>query len=163
MNDRIIIIGGPRAGKSTLAAQQAKKLKWPHYCTDPRSLVKDPLDNVTYLPEGLEWSEASQYVCDHWFSKPGPWIIEGVGTVRALRKWRAQYNEPCDIIVCMFDTHPKAQRIDGQERMAKAVQTIWQEIVPRWMHLVKLQHWNNINITLYNTRHNTQFKFNIYN
>lgn len=123
---RIAIIGGPRSGKSTLAAQLSRKHGYSHFCADPKSLVKEPLPNVTYLPEGLKWGQDSEFVCAEWFKNTNC-IIEGVGVVRALRKWGEFYQgNPVDQIVVMPDA--VVERNFGQEQMAKAVSTIWKEI-----------------------------------
>jgi hypothetical protein len=128
---RVVIIGGPRSGKSTMASKYSN-----HYCTDPKSLVKDILPSAQYLPEGLKWGDDSQFICDNWFTMRGSWIIEGVGAVRALRKWDKQYH-PCDVIVVLKDKHPLATRSDGQEAMSKAVMNIWYSIEMRYRNITK--------------------------
>ena len=126
---RIVVVGGPRRGKSTYV----RSLDLPRYCTDPRSLCKEPEDGVTYLPEEFaakeRWSDASQYIADTWFAMPGPWVIEGVATARALRKWLAAHDHPpCDRVVYFAAAHPLAKVTQGQERMALGVETVWRQI-----------------------------------
>jgi hypothetical protein len=101
----------------------------PTYCTDPKSLVKHTEEGVTYLPEDLDWSECSQYVVDHWMNQPsGDICIEGIATVRALRKWLIQYGTlPSDFIVVYKDTQ-YGDLLDGQKRMGTGVETIWNDI-----------------------------------
>ena len=83
---RIIICGGPRTGKTQLAKHLSLKFDIPKYlCTDPQALGGDALDH-TELPERERWSAISADV-SQWFDEPGPWIIEGVAAIRALRKW----------------------------------------------------------------------------
>ena len=120
---RVIVIGAPRAGKSTYASQSGL----PHYCTDPKSLVKEPLQTASYLPEGLDWSQDSDFIVSRWFRNPGDWVIEGVGAVRALRKWARMYPNvmPCDKIVFIQGHHPSVIVSDGQRSMGKAIETIW--------------------------------------
>ncbi len=103
-------------------------------CTDPLSLVKDPEDGVEYLPESQgEWSDASQYIADVWFNRRGPWVIEGVATARALRKWFDDGNRepPCDQVLLFVAAHPGATVTAGQETMAKGVMTVWADVAPK--------------------------------
>lgn len=135
---RVVIIGGPRRGKSTMA-RKLRAEGIPTFCTDPLTLVKDPEEGVTYLPEGLGWSEASKFVADNWLTQPGPWCVEGIATVRALRKF---INERGDVdgsevlagveVIVLTDGHPDADINDRQEATAKAVWTIWSEIADRF-------------------------------
>jgi len=116
---RIVIIGGPRTGKTTLA-RAVVVAGVPHRHT--------PIRHTDDLIGVLDWSAASQKIADQWLVAPGPWIIEGVAAVRGLRKWLRAHpmGAPCDtIIIC---SHPKVARTDGQERMAKGHDKIWAEI-----------------------------------
>ena len=119
---KIIIIGGPRTGKSTLA----KSFGLPVYCGDPKSKVKDVEEGINYLPEIQDWSTQSLYICREWFTK-SEGIFEGVGMVRALRKW-AVLNDamPCDKIIYL--TEAKVEQSKGQVSMTKGVRTVWDEI-----------------------------------
>ncbi len=112
--ERVVIVGGPSTGKSTLA----------HRLTAPeRVRCTDELVGV------LEWSEASAEVA-RWFDEPGPYVIEGVATARALRKWlRAHPTERLEVTVVLLNK-PFAQRAKGQDAMAKGVATVWNEIAP---------------------------------
>ena len=99
---RVIVLGAPRTGKSKLAARVVAG-KWPFLCTDPVNLVTRPEDGVEYVPEEhAGWSQASQYVADVFLTRPGPWLLEGVGAARALRKWRKAHegeDPPCELVV----------------------------------------------------------------
>lgn len=129
-NQRIILVSGPRAGKSTYA-RQLREQGIPTRCTDPPELVKDLEADVEYLPSGLDWSAASQYVCDQWMTKPGPWCIEGVAAARALRKWPHEHM-PADRIIVFTEHHPEAEVKRGQTAMLKAVLSVWSEIAHRF-------------------------------
>jgi adenylate kinase family enzyme len=108
---RRVIIGGPRTGKTTLA----------------RRLSERPLHTDDHMRMG--WSESSQYVADR-LNDPTVECVEGVTAVRALRKWLKANPEgkPCDEVIHL--TEPKEGRTEGQDRMAKATDTIFREIRP---------------------------------
>lgn len=129
---RIVIVGGPKRGKSTMA-RAFRDEHIPTFCTDPRSLEQEPEDGITYLPEGLDWSGGSQFVADHWLGQPGPWCIEGIASVRALRKFIAGAEDPAAAlqgieIILLPVAHPDAEITPKQESTAKAVMTIWRGI-----------------------------------
>lgn len=150
-NQRIIIVGGPRRGKSTLARElrhvagnpQGYAKPCPVRCGDPLSKVKEPLTDVEYLPEGIPISGdggAAQWVADNWFTLPGPWVCEGWVMARALRRWVAGANladygrdgrlrcpMPADRIIVL--DHPAfTEELKGQANMHRAVMTVWSQI-----------------------------------
>lgn len=110
---RVVVAGGPRAGKSTLA----EALKG-----DRALLASDHL-------RGLGWSEASE-AASFWFDRPGSFLAEGVAMPRALRKWLARTPDlqPADLI--LFINDPVVARSRGQHVMALGVETVWREIEP---------------------------------
>lgn len=112
---RVLVAGGPRVGKSTLAFRLATSSAVPVFGSD--SLIG-----------AYSWSDASAEVAK-WYSLPGPWIIEGVAVPRAIRKWLASHptGSPADLIY--YSDAPKVLRTQGQERMGKGVSTVWAEIV----------------------------------
>jgi hypothetical protein len=111
----VVLAGGPRAGKTTLAEALG---------TDPDRTVR----GSDALAE-LEWSESS-LVASKWFDEPGPWLFEGVVMPRALRKWLARNPDgrPADLIVWIND--PVVERNRGQHVMALGCNTVWREIRP---------------------------------
>ncbi len=117
---RIAIAGVPKAGKSTRAAVIGMNAMLEPRSTD--ELVK------------MEWSAASAEVAD-WMqdSNDGPWIIEGCTVGRAIRKWftAGQWPmpaRPCDVLIWM--PTPLEILSTGQQRMATACHTIYDEILP---------------------------------
>jgi hypothetical protein len=112
---RIVIAGGPRSGKSTLAQNISR---------GGRIKVRGTDELLA-----LDWSESS-LVASSWFEYPGPWICEGVAMPRALRKWLARNpsDAPADLIVWMNEA--VSPRVPGQEGMAKGCATVWREILP---------------------------------
>ena len=71
--EQLVFVGGPRSGKSTLTATAAERFKRKARHADA-------------LIARYDWSEHSEEV-SKWLAEPGPWIVEGVSTARALRKW----------------------------------------------------------------------------
>jgi hypothetical protein len=130
--ERIIIVGGPRCGKSTLAREyRARGI--PTFCGDPASKVKDHEDDVTYLPEGLDFagdSGGAAYISDHWFNAEGPWLCEGHVMARALRRWVEKGRAvPRDWkIIVLASVHPEANATPRQVSMGAGVMTVWEEI-----------------------------------
>jgi hypothetical protein len=113
---RIVIAGGPKTGKTTLAGRLAVELG----CT--------PRHTDSLIPTHA-WSDASLAVAS-WFDAPGPWIAEGVAAPRALRKWLAANTggRPADRVVRLGQPHVPWST--GQGAMAKGCARIWGEILP---------------------------------
>lgn len=109
MSKRVVIVGGPRTGKTTLA----KRMSGNAQHTD--NTMKDG------------WSEGSERVAG-WMGRPGPSVIEGVATARALRKWLAAnpIGKPCDEVICLRT--PRVTQSKGQAAMAKGVHTVFDGI-----------------------------------
>lgn len=135
---RIIVIGKPRRGKSTFCRKLSENIGFRIYCADPVTLVKDPEDGVTYLDETYAdpkmWSAASEFIRDSWFPMTGPWIMESVSLVRALRKFHDMYPKeppPCDRLVA-FMGKPLVKLNKGQETMSKGIDTIYADIA-EWL------------------------------
>ncbi len=109
---RLVIAGIPKAGKTT------------HAATFSCSVMHT--DDLI----GMGWSEASEEVARKWLTQPGPWVIEGVASVRALRKaLDASAAKPCDAVLYLSAAHVELNA--GQAAMAKGVDKVWREIVPR--------------------------------
>ena len=142
---KTIIIGGPRSGKSTMAISYGV----PVFCADPKSLVKDVLPGVTYLPDSVDWENQSHYICQNWFPMQGDWVIEGVGCIRALRKWINYYDTtpPCYNIVFIRDKHPMASDLlPGQLSMRKSIDSIWNEIGHNFESITQHKYWGSFEL-----------------
>lgn len=113
--DRLVIAGGPQAGKTTLADSIFRDWLTIHRSDDLK---------------GYMWSEAS-LVASTWLDEPGPWICEGVAMPRALRKWLARNpgdSKPADKILWLGE--PVAPRSRGQHAMALGCDTVFRKILP---------------------------------
>ena len=110
---KILIIGGPRCGKTTYAHKLSKDLGI-------------PIQHFDDFMRDFEWSELSDKISE-WLDEPGPWIKEGVQGVRGLRKWLRQNKNAVG-----FDVHllnePKVHHTKGQAAMHKAHNTILREV-----------------------------------
>lgn len=110
---KIAIAGVPKAGKTTLANFQSRKIFVFH--TDD------------LIGQNNTWSEISEKVAD-WFNTSGAFIIEGAAVPRALRKWLAKTptGKPCDQLIWMGKPFQELDK--NQMRMAKGCLTIIEEI-----------------------------------
>ena len=126
---RIVICGGPRTGKTTLA----RKLGGEVFVGDPAEVrtirhMDDLIAETCWLGRD-GWSAACRTVASEWLPAPGPWIIEGVAMARALRKWREAHPgaaPPVDRVIRL--TAPYRELSKGQATMAKGEETVWREI-----------------------------------
>ncbi len=109
---KILILGGPRTGKTTYAKKLAGELGIPVQHFD--SYIRDH-----------EWSELSERISD-WLSEPGPWIREGVQGVRGLRKWLKKQKGSPGFEIHILES-PKVPHSKGQAHMHKAHGTILKE------------------------------------
>jgi adenylate kinase family enzyme len=110
---RIVIAGGPRTGKTTVARELASALRVPLRHTD------DLIDRG--------WVEAGRAAAA-WLDEDGPWIVEGVAAPRALRRWlkRHRRGRPCDVIA--FFAAAVIPRTPRQDAMAKGCATTYRAI-----------------------------------
>jgi hypothetical protein len=134
--ERVVIVGGPRCGKSWLADELADHIIGCRvFCGDPKSKVKEPLAGINYLPEGLDFgSESSQWIVDNWLTLPGPWVMEGHIMARVLRKWMRQFagvefeaEFPCDEIYVFTEQRPELDLLPGQVSLHRGVMTEWED------------------------------------
>ena len=110
MTKRIVICGGPRTGKTTYGKKLAEQMGCKLISTD------DFID--------LGWSECSAHVAELMLDSGGPWVIEGVAAVRALRKaLDAKDGKVCDEVLMLSE--PYVELSAGQASMAKGCQTGW--------------------------------------
>lgn len=95
---RILIMGVPRAGKTTLA----------------QSIKKGPVLSTDDTIDMNDYSAQIDEVVS-WLDRPGPWVIEGVLTVYALRRYlRSHRKIPCDTIYVLKE--PKIELTPEQNR-----------------------------------------------
>lgn len=145
MSERIVIVGGPLRGKTTTARLEFGLL--PLYCTDKASEARLTYADTTYLPENISEEDRARYIASEWMTQLGPWVIEGVAAARALRKYidprrgylrsSSEPEWPCDRVIVYQWPHPTAEPTTNQQRQAKGVWTVWQEIAERFAHITE--------------------------
>lgn len=115
-DDRIVVVGYPRSGKTTAALRLGRELGLPVRHTD------DAMD--------LGWSDASEEV-SRWFDEGDGWIIEGVAVPRAVRKWRSRNAGngvfPYTHAVELWEA--RGNLTEGQRRMGEAARAVWDEVL----------------------------------
>lgn len=111
--ERILISGGPKTGKTTFA-NTFESLGYRVRHTDDVMNTHD-------------WSAASTEVAT-WLPSDGRTVIEGVSIFRALRKWLATNpdGKPCDVLYVMWKSFVEYSK--GQASMAKGCSTVFCEI-----------------------------------
>lgn len=115
-NERTVIIGGPKSAKTTVATLAAERFKLKARYAD--SLIGSS-----------DWSGISERVSE-WFDAPGSWVVEGVATVRAVRKWLASHPGQAPPFATVVMQGAIQQRGKAHQAMASGVTTIWNEIQP---------------------------------
>jgi adenylate kinase family enzyme len=120
---KVVIIGVPRSGKTTLASAQEE------YKSDTLIHTDSLLGS-----EKLEWSQRSERIVD-WMDAYDDYIIEGCDAVRGLRKYMKTYpdEKPCDVVVWM-DT-PRDELSKHQTAFGKGCFKIFNELLPRLSEL----------------------------
>ena len=118
MSGQVVILGGPRSGKTTLSEELG-------------------IENVYHTDDLISkygWTEASDIVAG-WMNVPGPWIVEGTIAVRGLRKFLALHEgiKPCDKVIFRSESYVKLT--SQQQNMADGIETIFSEIVQNLIDL----------------------------
>jgi adenylate kinase family enzyme len=115
-SERVLILGVPRAGKTTLAARMC-----------PTGV--SPRSTDALIREG--WHTASDQAA-LWLDAPGPWVIEGVAAVRALRKWfrlNPHKRPPFERVIWLGS--PRLPLSERQGALALGTASIFGEVLPR--------------------------------
>ncbi len=141
---RVGILGGPGCGKTTLARERAKRMKCLVLCTDTAEQAEGTgravKDGVLYAPSRFskDWSGLSLWVANNWLQRPGPFVIEGVALVRALRKFHGLFPElapPLDQV--LWCSEPRMDLSPGQRTMLDGHDTFMQDLLD-WPELVSI-------------------------
>lgn len=135
---RIVVIGGPRTGKTTYATKLARQLRvhlasTGKHTENPEGLVSvknygkvstdDYVDKYSYpdLP--------AKVIED--LRKMDNFVLEGTQAARVLRRWlREAPDEPKLDKTLVFLGRPWVKRNPRQEATAKGVKTVWRDLEP---------------------------------
>lgn len=147
-NERILILGGPGRGKSTLAAQLADKHKLTHLCTDPQHLLPSTMNGT---PSDLDWggeNGVGQWVTAKWIGRDRT-VIEGCHAADALKHWvnsypehlrsRVKTSQICDRVIWLTEQagHVRGE-LAGQVRQTAHIERVIERLMP---HLDNLELW----------------------
>jgi len=137
---RVGIIGGPGCGKSTLARELARKMGCLVLCTDTweQAGKRDgsTQEGTLYSPPGMTWSGTSQWVSESWLNRHGPWVMEGVALVRALRKWHEAHPGELPPLERLYWCElPRMDLSPGQHAMLSGHDTIANGLLDEWPEL----------------------------
>lgn len=113
MKTRILILGGPKAGKTTTSKSLGVKMG-----------IK--VQHLDELNEDHEWSEQSDAIAEG-LDEEGPWIKEGVAGVRGLRKWLKNNPGKLPPFQIKVMKKPLQELKTGQKIMHKQHETILRE------------------------------------
>lgn len=130
--DRVLIAGGPRVGKSTLARKLAVRRNLTLPGIDDHNerggYFLGAEESLAIVKGESSWSGGSQSMSD-WMDKAGPWVIEGVAGWRAVRKRLATKGDlPVDVVVWM--ARPRLGLTPGQTAMHKGCETVRKQCFP---------------------------------
>lgn len=111
---RVVICGGPRSGKSSLAAHLGER-------------NADRIRHTDHLIGTHRWDEAVAEVAD-WFNRPAPWIVEGVVSGEALgaRLDAERDTKPCDLAIFLHGSRKPLSM--GQAKMAAKCLAAWESV-----------------------------------
>lgn len=126
---KILIIGGPKTGKSTLGRRLSGELSVPLKCSDFTNRGGD-IEPLKFATKDEQWSYASEKVAE-WLDDPSDMVIEGIAVVRGIRKWLKQHpKDPLPFEKIIYLTVSQQELGKGQHALCRSVNTIFGEILP---------------------------------
>jgi hypothetical protein len=126
---RIVVLGGPRTGKTTYATKLAKQLGVHLGSTGKRTEQEDGLVSTDNYMKRANWATLPDVIIKDLKDRED-WVLEGTQAARVLRRWlKASPDEPKVDKVLVFGK-PWVARTPGQEAMAKGVRTILRDLQP---------------------------------
>ena len=111
---RLVICGGPRTGKTTLATLLGLAGVTRH--TDDLLAAHPTRDGLARA-------------CAAWLAQDGPWVVEGTAGALGLRSWLlAHPGAPCERVVHCGT--PWVERTPAQVALAHGLERVWGEVLP---------------------------------
>ena len=107
---RIVIVGAPGTGKTTLGLTMSAELGIPLISTDDTMQL-------------YAWSEHSAYLSSLLSAPDTTYVMEGTATVRALRKVLEAGTQLPDLVLYLRTVH--ADRGPKATSMGKGIATVW--------------------------------------
>ena len=125
---RIVVIGGPRTGKTTYATKLAREFGAHLASTGKRTPDESGLVSTDNYMRRANWGTLPDVVLKDLKDRDN-WVLEGTQAARVLR--RALKEDPSFKVdkVLVFN-RPWVTRNGGQEAMAKGVRTILKDMAP---------------------------------
>lgn len=134
-NNRILVIGGSKRGKSTLGRKLSEEHKLTHLQTDPQRLLSRG-ENGT--PDHLDYggdNGVGQWVHANWLNRDRT-LIEGAKAADALARFlradcQLKSSDVCDRLIVLTERVSGEETDDeyqGQERQAAHVMAIIEEL-----------------------------------
>ena len=163
---RVIVAGGPGTGKSWLGRELLNEAAKVDLLSTPALLRADPI-SLGGDATREDWEGNSVEVAA-WFDRPGNWVIEGVKTVYALRRWlqfkvgedilgtdgrggpapssaaalAAITQPPCDRLIVLSRRHPRSGPPKaGHMTQRDGVHRKLDDLLARWEPLAKVVEW----------------------
>lgn len=126
---RVVVIGGPRTGKTTYATKLAKQLGAHLASTGKRTEHEGGLVSTDNYMHKANWAELPDRVIADLKDRDS-YVLEGTQAARVLRRWLVRDPESVKVDKVLVFGRPWVPRTPGQESMAKAVRTIFRDLQP---------------------------------
>lgn len=126
---RIVIVGGPRVGKTTYATKIAKQLGCHLGSTGKRTEQEDGLISTDNYMKRADWKTLPDVVIKDLKDRES-FVLEGTQAARVLRRWLKEDPSSAKIDKVLVFNRPWVERNAGQNAMAKGVATILRDMAP---------------------------------
>ena len=126
---RIVVIGGPRTGKTTYATKLARQLGVHLASTGKRTEAEGGLVSTdNYIGRGT-WGEVPDHIIKDLRQRES-FVLEGTQAARVLRRWLTQNPDEPRIDKVLVFNRAWVPRNPHQESMAKGVKTVFRDLEP---------------------------------